>query len=698
MATQYIDLPAVKFGFIDEANPNTHTTVVAGNNYPVGGYKGTVNRSAFLIGFDDFPSNLQRNKLYGGQVTAYAPRYKEAGSFVTGNWFASVLLIVAEDFDASTVTFANYPAYNDGYSSGYDLFDFGKYSGGDYREETVPDSAYLINGSGTTTFRERKIDIVRTRSVRLARYGSSAADEFVYVSTKLANGSSLPFLRVYYDDAVVVTSKVLMGSGPSGGGYRNPADAIRFSWALIKDGYEHCYNEDFAQASATFYWKASGGSYTGVTISGSTTEVTIPGGTFPNGTTITYYVEVTDTDGTTSQTSEITFSTTDGTAVATPTAPIDIVKDSQKTIVFQWSLSNDNGTRPSRVELEWKDSGTWTTLMDENDDVTWYDVSGGTFPGGTVEWRVRAYNLDGVAGPWATASFVSLGGPAAPNSLTNDGVPYLTIEWQATGQEAFEVYVDGVSQGAQFGTAKTFTLEEPLTDGDHTIGVRVQGAFGLWSQISEQLVTITNTPGSSVTLGGNFGTDAELYWTTASTVEDFYIYRDGVRIGHAAGSPFTDRLCTGEHEWFILNRLTDGNYTKSNAVTGTLHADTTVIAELGSSAWIELALTENRQTIQEYSYGRTHSLRHVYGAAWPVLELSPYEDVSASFDTAFLPGAEAKSFEALKGKVVVLKTRDDTLVVGALTSIRKTVGDFYITYSFTLQRIHWEDYVDDQND
>ena len=371
------------------------------------------------------------------------------------------------------------------------------------------------------------------------------------------------------------------------------------------------------------------------------------------------------------------------------------MQDGSRQISFRWSLSSDSGTAPTRVELQWNNAGTWTSLMDEASAVSYYIAPANTFPGGTIEWRVRAYNADGTAGDWGTASFVSIAAPAAPESVVTDGVPFLTVQWQATGQQAFEVVVDGVGQGPRFGTDKSFTLDEPLEDGEHLIGVRVQGAFGLWSAVAEQPVTIQNAPGSAVTLNGELGIDASLFWSTASTAADFLIFRDGVRLGHTPATSFVDRLSVGAHEWTVLNRLPDGNYTRSNAVSGTLQPETTVIAAFGSDDWIELRLTENRQTVQNYTYERQHSLRHVSGAAWPVLELSPYEDISAGFDTAFLTGADAKRFEALRGKVVTIKTRDDTLVVGALTSIRKTVGDFYITYAFTLQRIHWEDFVDD---
>lgn len=698
MAIVYTDLPAVKFGLIDEANPNTHYTITAGQSYPVGGYKNTANRSAFLIGFDDFPAALKRNKLIGGLVTAYAPKVVQDGAEVSGYWSSSVGMMIADDFDASTITFNSYPAYSDAYSSAYDFFSFSYTSyDGDKREATAPSYSDIESG-GTEDFHKRKREIIRKRTIRLATYSSAAKQKFTYIGTKLQNGSSAPFLRVYYDDADVATSYVYRISGPSGGSYSDPTNTTRFAWGLSSTiAASMVYDADFAQASATFKWKAGSGSWTSVSISGDVKELTVAANTFPAASTITWYVEATDEDGTTTQTEEFTFSTADGAIYAAPVSPVSATEAGDKSISFAWSIASDTGSTATRTELQYsEDSGsTWTTLLDTNEERRSFVAPANTFSGGTINWRVRAYNRDGVAGDWGTASFVVIGAPGAPENLIADEVPFLTLTWQSSGQQAYEVFVDGVSQGAKFGTAKSWTSGEPLTDGEHVIAVSVQGVYGLWSTPAEIPVTIANTPGDAVELIGSFDIDADLQWVTASTAADILIYRDGVRIGHTVQSFFEDSRCLGEHEWFVLNRLPDGNYTKSNSVTGTLQTEATMIAAFGSGDWIELKLTEQRNTAQRYDYARTHSLRHVSGAAFPVLEISPYEDETASFDTAFLSDEDLRRFEDLRGRVVMIKARGGQLIVGALTNLQKTVGDFYTVCTFSVQRIHWEDFVDD---
>ena len=56
-----------------------------------------------------------------------------------------------------------------------------------------------------------------------------------------------------------------------------------------------------------------------------------------------------------------------------------------------------------------------------------------------------------------------------------------------------------------------------------------------------------------------------------------------------------------------------------------------------------------------------------------------------------VPLASARS----AGKTVTF--RGEEVVIGALSSLSKTSGDFYITYRFSIQQIHWEDMIDETN-
>ena len=491
-----------------------------------------------------------------------------------------------------------------------------------------------------------------------------------------------------------LTSKITIQNSP-GSGYCDPRYAITFQWYFSTAGGA------VPQGSATFCWKISTASeYTEVTISGSTTKVTIAANTFPVASTIQWYVAGEDYSGTTSQTSVFSFSTAAGTAYAYCRSPIGTAVDGTKPITLSWDLVNSDGSSPSLVNLSWKQPTDvdWTTIRESSTPFSSWTVDGNFFPVGEIEWKVQATNRDSVAGPAGTAAFICLRAPDAPNGLRATAVPFTTISWQGSGQEAYEISIDGAVVQKDFGEAvNSWTAQEALEDGIHTITVRIQGGYGFWSDPAETTIDVVNVPTGTLTLTGSFGTDAALT-VSPTPAEDGAVcwYRDGKAIGRTVGKDhFTDRLVLGSHSWYAEVRDEDGYYTRSEPVSGSLKSCVTRIAPFAGGNWIELKLSEKSDSVQNFRYARTNALRHVLGAKLPILELAEFEDMSGSYDCAFKDVESAAAFEALRGQVVILKSRGGNVVIGALTELAKSYTDFYISYSFTVQQIAWEDFIDE---
>ena len=524
-------------------------------------------------------------------------------------------------------------------------------------------------------------------------------DDSATVYTQAASTSSRrPVFVTIVDDSIDVQSQVVQQNSPTGG-HVNRAEATTFAWTLQKIGGYYCAG-DFSQASATFYWKLStDADYTTVALT-TAQSVTIPAGTFPGG-KIKWKVRVTDSDGNTSETPVYTFDTSDATTYAYPQSPVGVVADGSKKLRFTWTTENAYGSAPTASLLGWStDGSTFETLASISGSATSYTAPANTFPAGTIYWRVRASNQDSVQGPRSDAvSFVNVAAPEAP-AVTVEVSPFPTFRWAASGQQAYRITVDGEKIGTFFGTRKYYKLTEPLADGEHTVSVAVQNEFGMWSDDGETSFVVENVPGSlALTLSGSFGTDAMLTWQTSASAANFYIYRDGVCIGHTTGKTFTDRFSLGTHSYYVLNVF--GNrtrYTKSNTVTGAMSVDATQISlASGESGWLALRLSELSSSQQSFSFSRVNAARHIAGSVFPVLELSPFEDLVAHYTTAFTDPGAIEAFESLRGKIVVLKSRGGNVVIGALTQMEKIVGDFYTSFSFSISRIDWEDYVDDAN-
>lgn len=498
--------------------------------------------------------------------------------------------------------------------------------------------------------------------------------------------------------ATFLTSGLTVAAQTQTGGYINPRIAQSFEWSVTP--VNNYPDTDPLQASAVFSWKETGDSTVHtVAISGSTQSVTIAAETFPASSGIQWKVAVTGSQGGTFESEWYTLSTTDSLASATPIAPISQIVDGSEAITFRWSESNDSGTTPTGADLQVSTNGgvSWTNLAQITGAGVEYTAAASTFTAGEVSWRVRAYNSDSVAGAWSSpVSFIVYAAPPQP-FVSCDGAPFATITWQSSGQEGYEISVDGKRVKSAFGKNKSFVLEQPLADGTHSVSVRIQNVYGLWSEPGTVTFAVTNEPGDAVTLQGAFKLDAALSWTTESAAADFLIYRDGALIGHTDKLSFTDRMVLGSHSYYVLNRLAGGNYSRSNTVSGRLCTQTPMIAPASGGAWLPLKLSDKSMPERVFSWSQSNTLRHFAGAEYPVAEIAPYKNERGVYDAAFLCASSAKPFTDLKGKIVILKTRFEKVMIGALTSLQETDSEFFVAYEFVIERVHWEDFVDDAN-
>lgn len=502
----------------------------------------------------------------------------------------------------------------------------------------------------------------------------------------------------YYDDE---EPSPTISVSPAYGSYVPKGKANTFRWSLVNPS---SILGKYSVLHSRFYWRnASDANYT-VVDCGAATSYTVPAGTFIED-TVYWGVEVDTQNNKTVRNINNRLSTQEPLGVATPESPINTVEDGSAPIRFAWSYANSSGMDSTASDLQVSSDGaTWTDLPQVTGSSTEYTAPADSLPGGTVYWRVRSYNQDGAAGDWSpSVSFVNVAAPAAP-IVSSDGAPFATITWQAVGQQAYELTVDGRSYGIAFGSGKTYTLSEPLADGEHTAAVRVQGAFGLWSQPGETAFSVTNSGGRTVLLQGGFGEDAVLSWTEQEAGADvpasalsYTVYRDDARIAETEEQQYTDRLSLGLHTYRVIGRLSDGNAAYSNEVSGTVETACLMIAEMDGGEWLRLRLSDQGMQEHGYNFSRTQSLRHIAGAAYPVLEQAPYYDQTGSFDVAFYSRDEARRFEALFGRVVVLKSPQGSVIIGPLSSMDKRENHFYTAYTFTIQRIHWEG-ADGQDD
>lgn len=491
-----------------------------------------------------------------------------------------------------------------------------------------------------------------------------------------------------------VTSKPAATTNASG--YVNPHVAQTFRWEHVPDGDYWCV-AGWTTASATLYWRQTGAStWNSVAAAAGSSAVILPAETLPAG-SVEWYVTATDDQGTTASSEIYTISTADTLHTATPVYPIDTTENGDAGIRFIWTDASDTGAAPTGADLQYSaDQGaTWTDFASPRTSATQYDAPGGGFPSGVLLWRVRSLNAEGTAGPWSEAvSFLCFAAPDPP-ILDSDGKPFLTVTWQSAGQRAYRVTVDGKAYGPYFGDGKSFTVPEYLSDGSHVVRVEIQNEYGLWNG-AEITVTVANVPGSPVILSGSFDRDAALRWTCEDASADFLIYRDDVQIGHTSGYSFTDRTVLDFHTWKVINRLPGGYYTASNTVSGTLCTEGLALALLAGGPWIDLTLSTNAIRTTTAAAGRSVVLRQFAGREYPDAEAAPYKTLQISFDVSWTPAqaAQARAFEGLIGEAVIFKEPGEEAFVGVLSAFQRSHSFPARSYTATVQRIHWREYVD----
>jgi len=563
--------------------------------------------------------------------------------------------------------------------------------------------------------------------------------------------------------------------------------------------------EPFSVDSATFFWRAGeAGNYTSaaMTPNGNSASITIPAGTFPSG-NIQWYASTTDNTGRTTQTDVFTLSTLNAAVEAVPLAPNNTVENNTGDIIFSWDFLSLDGGASAGAQLQKSADGTsWSDLASVPAGLNSIAVPGSGFAAGRVFWRVRAQNGAGDWSDWSTAlSFQVFGAPVI-SSVTGDGKPFLTVNWQVEGQLAYKIEVDGKTYGPYRGeSTRSFTLPEPLPDGLHVVKVAAQNRYTLWSAWAEANVSVANVPGAEITvaegtgspdIGVNYfnatpppeivktlpervvqnsgtfvlvcqtanrmvsyqwqeqapgsaswsnmsGANTAIKTIAAHSANDgykfrcrvyndlgevytnvttftygspaymsdtydtdlypetghFLIYRDGVLIGKTRRNYFTDRKALGAHEYYVLQVLPGGYYTKSNVVTLTGFVDCPAIAPLSGGEFLLLELSEDANRTQTITKTGEVSYIQYSGAKYPEAEIGEAESLTATGDVSFTAAqeADARRFEAMLKRAVIYKTPGGEVVVGILQGFTRRDPRFFKSYSFSVTQMERRDFV-----
>jgi hypothetical protein len=366
-----------------------------------------------------------------------------------------------------------------------------------------------------------------------------------------------------------------------------------------------------------------------------------------------------------------------------PTVPTNLSpsggtpKDRGSVIRLSWQHNDANGDPQAQFDLQWRKQGdtTWNTVTQVTPNQYW-DAPGGTFPRGTIEWRVRTYDQAGLSSPYSDIQTFFAGDKPANPTITDPAngaiVPVAnpTVQWSSVGQTAYHVKVLDVNNNLLWevqanSTNKAQTVLYDLQNNtDYKIQVAIKNADSLWSDFVTSNIHVSYTPPAVpivTTTKGEGIITVSIDNPTPSGTEPNVSYND------------LYRRKQGETEWIRIatNIPADGSFVDYTPTSGQIYeyyvrawgdngtySDSTVVSESISLTGVWLHDPMNPAgTIHQFRYdggGRsenwqpTAALMQFAGRRLPVAEYDDTEQRSISVKlTMFKNSDDREALERL---------------------------------------------------
>lgn len=670
---QQITITATGSAYTDSASPNTNfkgASLFAASTQRSMSSSSTQKSAYCKFDKSAWPTG---KKIVGAQLNVFVAQ-KEARNIDEGH---AELFFCIQDFDVNAVAYNNSPRI---LSPGARLtFD---------EISTNADNIFSLK----TTAISSLIDYVYQHGIVLnARFVYSVDRYPVTASLEIhsASGAHPPRLVLTVEDVVPYVSSAYPNSG-----FIDDKAAVSFSWGM--DYPASNMVGALGYSGAKFQWREVGSSAIHEIPVSQKMGITVPANTFPVSKNIEWRVAVISQYGVISAFCDwMTLSTVDSLSAARVVSPKATYLTGNEANTFTWEHIIASGTAQTKAELQYStDAGaSWKALKTVTGSAKSVVLPAGALPGGSLLWRVRTYNSDNIAGTWSeSAAIVVHAAPNRPGMMPVDPVPRPQLRWQSAEQQSFEVRVDDWSSGPVFGTVKEYRVPFWLADGSHSLAVRVQSSLGLWSDWSEVIINVANTPPGDIRLTSRaIDNGARLTWT--GTCQRYIIYRDGAAIGETTVTQWVDWLAAGKHRYQVRG-VTGEYYAMSNVIIEFSQCRWGVISAIDSIDWVPLRTRQGSQPGHNAESSRPVTLRYFDGRALPVAEVSPFVDRTHTYEYTLRREERAllPALRALLGQMVIYKNRAGTRVIGILASLSEQDDGRLIELSFAITETDWREY------
>lgn len=541
---------------------------------------------------------------------------------------------------------------------------------------------------------------------RGAQICSSTDALFTKIIFDTAKGSYKPRLEIYTTGSSP-TVEYITNAAP--GAYSEESAPFvdrtketTFRWSVGRSGACASGNK----ISQSFLWQADGAAEwseiknAGSALAGASEdyELKIPANTFPSG-TIRYKIAAKIDDGEVYTSAPLLFTTSESKPSVKCRFPKDTLIEKSDT-AFSWDYIIISGTPQYAFELQKSSDGSeWTTLVEKTvSEETSTTVPAASLTGGDMYWRVRVYNNDDIASEWSEAAKVLVvAAPASPGIVVVSEAPRFSIRWASSDQQGYEIAVDGETVLSRYGTASAYTYSDWLSDGSHTVSVRVQNKYSLWSEWATAALYITNASGAAIYIGSKASPAPQLR-ITSSGYDYYVIYRNGKKIAQIKPSiltTFTDNFANGENRYIVRGGYnTGGNFGESAETSVTAGYDTLTLYDTVTRKRLRLNNAKRQTRETNLTISQNATLTHYSGAQLPTAEVGQQRDRRYQFECAFSAMSEsgkAQELEAMLGHIVCVCDQYGTALVGIASSARLVVSQFLYSYTVSVDEVDFDE-------
>lgn len=476
----------------------------------------------------------------------------------------------------------------------------------------------------------------------------------------------------------------IIGVAPSSGSFIDESNISRISWNI--DAPASGSGKTYFPSEIQFQWGTtqSLGNTVNLVLNPEDLStykgVDIPANTFPDKSTIYWKIRwKSELDSTYWETDIGTYTTTDATPTVKILSPINSSIDGAIDNIFTWDYQIDTASKQKAFDLQYSANNglSWEDVFTkEPSSNTFAVIPANTLNAGNNLWKVRVYNTDDVASEWSTpASIVVRAAPIKPTISSVTKNPKITVGWQSTGQQAFQVIANDIDSGVVFGTGKTYTIPYYFRDGESVnIKVRIKNRFSEWSEWSEISVTVENTSAGNITaLAQNIGNDVKLTWSTDIDFACFYVLRGGIPIAKTIDlKEYTDYTSVGANEYQIMGVTSDGYYTLSNVVPVDVTPQTAVIGILSDViSWTNLLYRRGNLPEIVTSSSEDIYYQHYSGRTLPVAYSSRFKSKTKTL-TFTVYKEDADKIENMIGQTVIYKDYAGNKIIGIVNNVESS--------------------------